>query len=84
MGVIETHADQRSNFKNSGPITANRQDNAIMRASGAASMTEHRIIGRGTRFETQFGKKDHWSKKVTPNPKLLILNPKPGTRNPKP
>uniref|UniRef100_A0A7S0X795 Uncharacterized protein n=1 Tax=Mantoniella antarctica TaxID=81844 RepID=A0A7S0X795_9CHLO len=65
MGVIETHADQRSDFKNSGPITANRQDNAIMRASGAASMTEHRIIGRGTRFETQFGQKNHWSKKVT-------------------
>ena len=28
-------------------------------------MKKHRIVGRGTRFETQFGKESHWGKIVT-------------------
>ena len=65
MGIIETHADQRTNFKDSGAITSGRTDYSIWRASGAATLKKHRIIGRGTRFETQMGKESHWSKITT-------------------
>lgn len=69
MGVIETHADQLTDFKDSGAIVS-RNNNAaeayfLGRASGAATLKKHRIVGRGTRFETQFGRKAHWAKKTT-------------------
>jgi len=67
MGVIETHFDQRTNFKDSGAITTGRSGAAYewWRASGAATGKAHRIVGRGTRFETQFGKKAHWAKAMS-------------------
>ena len=34
MGVIETHADQRTDFKDSGVISTGRNDYSIWRASG--------------------------------------------------
>jgi len=54
-----------TNFKDSGAITTGRTDQSVWRASGAATQKKHRIVGRGSRFETQFGKESHWPKKVT-------------------
>ena len=65
LGVIESHADQSTDFHGSGAITSGRVGYEIWRASGAATLKKHRIVGRGTRFESQFGAEEHWSKKVT-------------------
>ena len=64
MGTIETHADQTTDFKDSGVIQAGRALTTgwLGRASGAATMKKHRLVGRGTRFETQFGAENHWAK----------------------
>ena len=64
MGTIETHADQTTDFKDSGVIQAGRALTTgwLGRASGAATMKKHRLVGRGTRFETQFGAEAHWTK----------------------
>ena len=64
MGTIETHADQTTDFKDSGVIQAGRAlaTGWLGRASGAATMKKHRLVGRGTRFETQFGAETHWAK----------------------
>ena len=64
MGTIETHADQTTDFKDSGVIQAGRALTTgwLGRASGAATMKKHRLVGRGTRFETQFGAETHWAK----------------------
>ena len=59
VGFIESHPDQSSDFKNSGAIATGRSDDSIYRASGAATLKKHRIVGRGTRFETQMGKTSH-------------------------
>jgi hypothetical protein len=65
VGFIESHPDQSSDFKNSGAIATGRSDDSIYRASGAATLKKHRIVGRGTRFETQMGKTSHWAKAET-------------------
>ena len=52
-------------FQRFGAITSGRVGYEIWRASGAATLKKHRIVGRGTRFESQFGAEEHWSKKVT-------------------
>ena len=58
LGLVETHWDQTNNFKSSGAIA--RASGNIYRASGAANMKMHRIIGRGTRFESQMGPASTW------------------------
>jgi hypothetical protein len=63
LGSIETHTDQETDFKDSDSIPIN--SGVIQRMSGAGTLKRHRIIGRGTRFETQFGKEAHWSKAVS-------------------
>jgi hypothetical protein len=52
MGVIETHHDQLTNFKDSGAITTGRTDYSVWRASGAATQKKHRIVGRGLHSST--------------------------------
>jgi len=63
IGTIETHHDQTSDFAASGSILDN--SGQIMRCSGACTLKKHRLVGRGTRFETQFGKEAVWSKAVS-------------------
>jgi len=65
LGIIESHWDQASDFKDSGSISSGRADDSIRRASGAATLKKHRIVGRGTRFESQFGVENHWSKSTS-------------------
>mmetsp|Transcript_10688 Transcript_10688/g.12494 ORF Transcript_10688/g.12494 Transcript_10688/m.12494 type:complete len:1506 (+) Transcript_10688:181-4698(+) len=59
LGTIESHIDQSTNFKDSGDMI----DGEIARCSGACTLKRHRIVGRGTRFETQFGKETTWAEK---------------------
>ena len=59
LGIIETHTEQEADFKDSGAIGTG----FLRRCSGSCTMKEHRIVGRGTRFESQFGKKANWAKK---------------------
>ena len=65
LGVIESHHDQTTDFKESGAIATQRTDASLTRASGAATLKKHRIVGRGTRFESQFGVETHWVKTQT-------------------
>ena len=68
LGIVETHADQSSDFKSSGAIAAGRVEqndgDFIRRASGAATLKEHRLVGRGSRFQSQLGTESHWAKTV--------------------
>ena len=59
LGIIETHTEQEADFKDSGAIGTGY----LRRCSGSCTMKEHRIVGRGTRFESQFGKQSSWAKK---------------------
>ena len=59
IGTIESHTDQSTDFKDSGVITTG----AIQRCSGSCTLKNHRIIGRRTRFESQFGPESHWPSK---------------------
>ena len=59
LGLVESLWDQSSNFKNSGAIT--RASGNILTASGAATLSKHRLVGRGTRFETQMGPASTWA-----------------------
>ena len=65
LGIIESHHDQTSDFKESGAIATGRSDDSVTRASGGATLKKHRIVGRGTRFESQFGVEAHWAKSKT-------------------
>eukprot|EP00899_Mesostigma_viride_P005963 jgi/Mesvir1/15368/Mv06566-RA.1 len=57
VGVIESHWDQISDAKGSGAI----DDGNIDRMSGSGTLRQHRIVGRGTRFEGQFGYQLSWA-----------------------
>jgi len=59
IGLIESHWDQETDFQGSGAIAEG--DGSIERCSGACTLKRHRIVGRGTRFESQMGATTRWS-----------------------
>ena len=75
LGTIETHHDQTvggSAVNGTAIIALNTRTAShtpeasthhLVDASGSATMHTHRIIGRGTRFETQFGLETTWASK---------------------
>lgn len=75
LGTIETHHDQTvggSAVNGTAIIALNARTAShtpeasthhLVDASGSATMHTHRIIGRGTRFETQFGLETTWASK---------------------
>ena len=72
LGTIETHHDQTGAVNGTAIIAFSRRrpsdtpeasTHHLVDASGSATMYTHRIIGRGTRFETQFGLATTWASK---------------------
>lgn len=63
LGVIETHYNQEDAFEGTTAIAVN--DGNIETCSGACTLKRHRIIGRGSRFESQFGPSSSWANNGT-------------------
>ena len=76
LGTIESHHDQTATgstaVNGTGVIALNTRTAShtpelstghLVDASGSATMYTHRIIGRGTRFESQFGLETEWASK---------------------